>query len=174
MHCNRTKCEKGQSGFSLIELIIGLVVVGILSLAMTRVISQLLIIDAESGNRSLVVRQVQNVGYWISRDAVSARAITADNDPDSPEFLNIQWNDWDGTDFEADYYFDEGRLYRSYLINGVQSSDSLVGEHIDAANTTCVESGSVWTLTVTATVGGFPRPATETRTYEVMPRPPSM
>lgn len=171
---------KSESGITLIELLISIAIAGILSVAVSMVFYQLFVVNASSSNRVLAVRQVQNTGYWISRDAVGAQVIVADNDPETGDFLTFRWNDWDGLNYEAIYYFtyDEDRdinvLWRSYTVGDNDPVDTMVAEYIDVTATTFLRPDSIWVLTVKATVGSFPWPSSETRIYEIMPRPPSI
>ncbi len=163
-----------QRGFTLIELIIGLAVSGVLALAVSLLFYELLTVNASSSNHITAILQVQNAGYWISRDAAGAQTIVEDNNPESSEFLTLRWQDWDGVDYESFYYFNGHQLRRSFTVAAGAPTDTAVAEYIDYEATTFVSSGASWVLTVKATVGGFPWPASETRTYEVLPRPPSI
>ena len=163
-----------DKGFTMIELIIGLAIAGFLSLAVSMAVYELFVVNASASNQTTVVRQVQNVGYWICRDSLGAQTIIEENDPDTPDFLILRWTDWSGVDYEAYYYFEGDELRRSYTVGENPPTYSTVAEHIDVEETTFIDSGAAWILTVKATVGDFPWPVSETRTYEVLPRPPSI
>jgi prepilin-type N-terminal cleavage/methylation domain-containing protein len=166
--------NRRQQGITLIELLVGMAIAAVLSLAASMLFYQLMVVNASSSNHILAVRQVQNAGYWISRDATGAQSIIGDADPETSSFLTLRWSDWEGVDYEAFYYFDGDTLRRSFTVGEAAPIDVTVAEHLDTAATTIEKSGSVWVLTVKATVGGFPWPSSETRTYEIMPRPPSI
>ena len=63
---------------------------------------------------------------------------------------------------------------RKGLLNGREPNITVVAEHINtnAVKTNCQYVGGVLTFKLTAEVGGV-RPATETRTVQVVPRPVS-
>ena len=167
---NGKSCSR-QKGFTLIELILGLAISGFLIAAIGTTLSRTLIENARVRNHNLAIRQVQNVGYWVSRDAVGAQMVVADSDPDTPDFLILRWTDWDNVIYEAVYYFDGNQLYRRHTRSTGGTEEMIVGRHIDAGSTTFENTGPSWVLSVQATVDGFPSPATEYRSYEVLPRP---
>jgi len=170
------KVNKNQKGFTLIELIVVIAITGLIITAVTVTIFQLFSISARSDNHMLAVRQVQNAGYWISHDAQMAWSVEpADesvDEPDGTRFpLTLTWIDWDGTMNEITYALVGGELQRSHSISG-NTETSIVAQYIDSTQTICQFANGKLTLTVTATVGGW-QPASETRTYEVIPRPGS-
>jgi type II secretory pathway pseudopilin PulG len=156
----------------MIELLVALAITGIISGGLTMTIFQLLSGNAQSSNQMNVVRQVQNVGYWISQDVQMGQSVVPEPDPDLDGFpLVLSWTDWDGVLNEVTYTITGEELRRSHSVDGVASGDALVAQYISSISCEFVVVGKL-TLTVTASVGGF-RPATSTRTYEITPRPGS-
>jgi len=168
--------NENQRGFTLVELIIAVAITGIIVGAITMTIFQVFSGNERTSNHMTAVKQVQNAGYWISHDAQMAWSVEpADesvDEPDGTRFpLTLTWIDWDGTMNEITYALVGGELQRSHSISG-NTETSIVAQYIDSTQTICQFANGKLTLTVTATVGGW-QPASETRTYEVIPRPSS-
>jgi len=90
--------------------------------------------------------------------------------------LTLTWTDWETGDvYEVVYTLVDSELNRSHSLNGRAPVETLVAQYIDPdpAKTNSDFAGDVLTLTVTASLGGDWQEASETRTYEVIPRPGS-
>jgi len=96
----------GQGGFTLIELIIAITITSLLLGAAATGVYQLIAGNAANSNYMTAVRQVQQVGHWVSRDMIMANVIDTSNsdDPDLTEpegslnVLIVYWFDietWD-------------------------------------------------------------------------------
>jgi len=187
----RKLCHR-QSGFTLIELIVGVFVTALIVLAAAMVTTQMFKVNASSSKRVEVIRQVQNAGMWVSKDTQMAQSVNID-DPD--HFFVLAWADWDTpAKYMLEYDIVNGdQLQRSYWVKQTADTDyvldnqtivanyvdtSLVTDESDPAfgkmRTRMEKSGRVYIFTITATIGGFTAsgsPVTETRTYEILPRP---
>jgi prepilin-type N-terminal cleavage/methylation domain-containing protein len=162
-----------NDGFTLIELVIAIAVGAVISLAVVTSLAQMLSGSARSSNHMTAVRQVQNAGYWVSRDA--AMAHTTNVTTISPDFLIFAWTGWDDRQHQVKYVLEDAsgglkNLRRIQIVDGDIIGSSLVGQYIDPAGTNVTPPPGV-TFTVTASVGTGGRVSTETRTYEVKPRP---
>jgi prepilin-type N-terminal cleavage/methylation domain-containing protein len=167
--------HKNQRGFTLIELLIAITIIGLITSGITMTIFQVISENARSTNHMLAVRQVQNAGYWISHDTQMAQSVDTDDDPvtiDEVELVILTWEEYsfdgDGDAHRVAYTIEDNKLQRSYSVNDGDSETAIVAELIVIDEIEFV--GDKLTLTVTATVGGF-KPASETRTYEITPRP---
>ena len=172
--------KRSESGFTLIELLVAMAIVALLAAAAGATTLQLFASTERSNDHMTAVRQVQNAGYWISRDALMAES--TDNLTTHPEFLILNWTEW-GYDEESIYhkvtYFfdlsDDGirKLIRTHEINGEASEQTLVAEHIyynpeDPDNTTKANYESpVLTVQIAAAIGE----ANEIKEYRVWHRP---
>jgi len=96
------------------------------------------------------------------------------------ESITLAWQEFgtedvgDATLHDVTYtLLENGDIERSHWIDGVGPSDIVVAQFInsDPTLTNCEFDGSVLTLTVTATVGTWPQVESETRVYEIVPRP---
>lgn len=168
--------HRNQRGLTLIGLILAIAIGVVIVAATTTTIFQLISGSDRSSNHMTAVKQVQNAGYWISHDAQMAQpksfVDTADLTP--PEVLKLAWIEWDGKINEVTYTLIGGELQRSHSISE-NTETNIVAEYIELANcdfTDTDEDGVDDTLvfTVIATVSGL-QPASETRVYEVIPRP---
>jgi len=126
------------------------------------------------------VRQVQNAGYWISRDALMAES--TDNVTTPPDFLILNWTEWgydeDSIYHRVTYSFEDmpsglKKLKRTHEINGEVSAQTLVAEYIyynpdNPDNTTKASyESSVLTVQIAAAIGE----ANEIKEYRVWHRP---
>ena len=156
-----------QRGFTLIELLVAIALVGLITLGITMTISQIWTINIGASNHMIAVRQVQQAGKEVSKDTLQAQNVT-DTDSDFP--LSLAWVDWEGTVNEATYTItSDNELQRSHNIEGIR----VIARYIDPDQTSCDwdDIREVLTVTVTATVGSGPQGASETRVYEIEPRP---
>ena len=192
--------KKDQNGFSLVELIAAIGISGIIMVGLVILIFQLFIGHDRSSGEMTIVRQVQQAGYYISRDAHMASII--DDEPSAPEKLKLTWygyayhGDWvppnfadrDGDGFRVIYTLEDGdKLYRNYYhADEVEDPDSpfygevneddyyLVSRTFIAEyikEIICNYDGITLILQVTASVNGISGEQVETRIYEIKPRP---
>lgn len=175
--------NKNQLGFTLLELLIVLAITGIVTSATTMTIFQVLDGNARSNNHMEAIRQVQNAGYWVSRDAKMAQVIDIGNDPGTPELelVTLTWTEWDNTAHQVTYKLQGTELWRDY-----DGQPMRVAEYIDSdpTNTNCgIAAGSAFNLpdsndaftiisvaggdsgTITVTAGSISVATTGTATY---------
>ena len=176
------KLKKGEKGFTLVELLIAMLLTGIVATAITGTILYVLNVNFSTANRMTAVRQVRNVGFWVSPDFQMAQGVEPGGSSGFP--LTLTWTDLATNDTHTVIYTLENmpfgefkRLQREHT-GPDPLSITIVAEYIDPDQTSvdpdqpcnfpdCGEFS--YTLTVTATVGG----QNETREYEVKPRPGS-
>jgi type II secretory pathway pseudopilin PulG len=188
MLCRLKQLNKQEGGFTLIELIIGVVLASLIGIAVAMTLVLMFKVSADSSHRVTAIRQVQNAGMWITQDVQSAQTITIGGS----HFLEVLWADWGGTKNKVDYDYDPlvtSDLTRKYYIKHIADTDyvitsqTVVAHYIDSSMDTSInpqkaktrveQSGGIYTLTVTATITGFSangQPISETRTYEILSR----
>jgi prepilin-type N-terminal cleavage/methylation domain-containing protein len=160
---------KNQRGFTLIEMLVVLVLIGLITGGITAAIMQILTINHSASNHMIAVRQVQQAGKEVSKDTLQSQNLTY---TENPHFLlTLAWTNWDGVDNAVNYTIEDNKLQRSHNIDGVRA----IAQYIDPDQTSCSWNNvtRVLTFTVTATVGSGPYEAIETRIYEIEPRPGS-
>jgi prepilin-type N-terminal cleavage/methylation domain-containing protein len=171
--------HKGQKGFSLIELVIVIAIVGFVTGGLTMTIMQVFNMDARTRNDMTAVYQVRQAGKLVSQDVLQAQSVSAGGSSGFP--LTLTWTDEGGTgdSHTVNYTLSGNRLHRSESVNGGNQTVTVVAEHIDPDQTSCaccdqaschqgICDDNEWlTFTVTATVGE----QSETRIYQIKPRP---
>jgi len=175
--------NKNQRGVTLMGIIVAVAITGIIAGAVTTTIFQVFSGNTRTSNHMTAVKQVQNAGYWISHDTQMAKGVEpadeSDDDPDGTRFpLTLTWIDWDGTLNEVTYTIVDSELKRSHSING-NTEVSITAQYIDVTidpdtgkpKTNCYKDGEMLIFTVTATLGTGTQHESETRVYEIVPRP---
>ena len=169
----------------MVELLIAMLLTGIVATAITGTILYVLNVNFSTANRMTAVRQVRNVGFWISPDVQMARNVEPGASSGFP--LTLTWTDW-ATNYTHEVIYtlenmpssEFKRLQREHKIYIDSELDSttttILAEYIDPAQTSldpdqpCIfPDCGAFKFTVTATVGG----QSETRVYEVETRPGS-
>jgi prepilin-type N-terminal cleavage/methylation domain-containing protein len=168
------KLKKDQRGFTMIELLVAIAIAGIITGGITAAIMQILTINTRASNHMICVRQVQQAGKEVSKDALQAQNVTYTKDPDF--LLTLAWTDWEGSVNQVTYTITEdNELLRSHSVDGLR----VIAQYIDPGGTSCAccsnQTGchqgtcgnQEWlTFNVTAAVGT----ESETRVYEIDPR----
>ena len=171
-----SKCSS-QKGFTLLELLIVIALIGFISVAAAMSIHQVLTGTILSNDTNTAINQVRNAGHWISRDAQMAQTVVADNpttpeiEPVTGELLILNWTAWDGDAHQVIYSLETmsgglKELQRQETI-GTAVTTTMISQYIDADDTSCQWDGDTLTVTITAQSGD----KSETRTFEVKPRP---
>jgi len=166
--------KQGEEGFTLIEIVMVIAIIALIAGAATMVTFQLVRGTERSNDHMTAVNQVQNAGYWISRDTQMAKIVTA-TDLTPPDFLILFWGEEESDKPQVTYTLEVmpgtelKKLQRRLSINGEPESTTFVAQYIDPDKTSCNFNGNKLTLTVTA-AGGSGSPKSETRVYEVTPR----
>jgi len=84
---------RGEKGFTLIEVLVVVGILGAIMGVMAMTVMTIMIVSPKSNDHVIALRQVQNAGYWISRDTQMAQNIHTNLT--APEFLILTWTDWD-------------------------------------------------------------------------------
>jgi prepilin-type N-terminal cleavage/methylation domain-containing protein len=171
--------NRGQKGFTLVELAIAMVIGGIIAASVTMTMFQIVDSSGRTSNHMTAVRQAQSAGYWVSRDAqMIQQAPVITESSGELESITFDWIDWEGNVFQVIYTFEDMSVGGLKELERVQHENSstettVVAEFIDIENTSCEYADGTLTFTVTVQVGAGSAAQIETRTYEVLPRPGS-
>lgn len=171
-----TQLHHRQSGFTLLEILIGITITGILAAVVGQSVSQMFIISASNSAHMTAIKQVENVIEIIRKDALMAQAVTPD--PDANHFLRFIWTEWTENKQNQVYYsLVDNQLQRRVILtdkerNVINDATTRLAGNIEsiAINNKIGYNGGNLTITVTARVKGF-KSAWEVRTFEVLPRP---
>lgn len=164
---------KRQKGFTLVEMLVVTAIIALIALGASMSISQVFKVSKQNNDMSTAIRQAQNVGYWVSHDALMASTIVPE--PSADVKISMGWSTW-GT--ANDYVYDvryqwleSGEVRRQLLVydeNGVEipglNRTLTIADNIVQLDLTDVPGN--WKLTVEARSGS----QSVIREYVVNPR----
>jgi len=92
--------RQSEKGSTLIQLLIVIAISAIIAAGAGVTTTQTNKLSQRNNDRMTVVRQVQNVGYRFSQDALIAQTISTEDDPETTdvEFIIVFWKDWETGD----------------------------------------------------------------------------
>lgn len=156
-----------QKGYSLIEMVIFLALAGILGAGITTFAVQTITETNRSSAYMQAIQQVENAGYWVSRDVQMAQAVTPGPNAGFP--LLLTWTDINQNTFQVTFTLSGGQIQRSLVENGGAPLQTLVAQSINATPTltSCCYVNGLLTFNATATVGT----SSISRTYQIKKRP---
>lgn len=172
---------KREHGFTAIELLLALGSIALIALGAMSVIFQVFPAADRNNGRIVSASQVQDAGYWLSRDAEMAETIIATS-LTPPDLLIVTWTERDYDSVSSVYHSatytmhalsgNVGQLKRQHWSSGGANDEVLVANFIyyntgDPAGSQASYTDPVLTLQLTSRLGD----ATETRQYRVTRRP---
>ncbi len=162
--------KRGEKGFTLLELLVGVAIMGIIAVSLVMLTMTLLTNPKRSNDSNIVLQGVRNAGTWISRDVQMARRVNATDPNGFPLTLAIPVDDNEDNDYKIDYLFTGSKLKRQeYDSSETLTSETFIADYIDTDNTTFA------TVNATAglhkfTVRVAKREAVATMSYEISQR----
>jgi hypothetical protein len=145
-----------------VSLALAAVLMPAIALTVSRVFSD----NGRSTRVMQTLKNVENGGYWISRDAMTSQSATSVGFP-----LTLTWQDWDGNSHEVTYSLSGTTLQRTVLINSVLSTTTVVAHDIssDPVLTDCQFLAGVLTFRLTSVIDS----TVETGEFQITLRPTS-
>lgn len=131
--------KKQEIGYTIIELLIAVSIMALATVAAGMAIYQVFGGTEDNNNNMTTLHQVQNAGYWISRDAQMAMSVNTTDDLVFPGFLHIGWTEWDDagtpTYHLIHYSLENGSnnlysLKRAHTISGGSTEEVIVADYI--------------------------------------------
>jgi type II secretory pathway component PulJ len=162
-----------QTGFTIIDLAIGIAVCGLLGAGIVTAISQIYKVNNMSNAHVSAVKQVENALYYINRDVQMAQSVDTDG---VDYWLKVSWTDWEDNQLnEVEYAVTDGCLTRSYFVNSSLSSARQLAQNITDTEITAPDTGTTppekaWTIQITATAASGQQQQSETRQVQIVPR----
>lgn len=122
------KLLRSEKGFSLLEMLIVLGIMGAIGGAMAMTTATIVKITPQSNDQVIALRQVQNGGYWITRDVQTAQ--TVDINPATGEFLKLMLTVVGSDDSTVTYQLEDMAGGMKKLVRTSQGVPMLVAEYI--------------------------------------------
>src|SRR4030042_1978417 len=124
------KLKKGEKGFTLIELLVGISIAALIVGAASATIITMLRLSPQNNDWAVSLRQVQNAGYWISRDVLMAETIIVGDK--NPTFLTLRQPRYTGGTDNITYQFEDmsGGLKRLMRTNTDNNTTIMIAEYI--------------------------------------------
>ena len=160
-----------RNGFTLVEMLVSLTIVGILVPVLNLLIIHIQDINSSESNHMLAVKEIERAIYWISMDTQMAQIIQDDEVGDSGFPLSLYWVGWDNTTTNITYTVQNNELLRSCSKNGNMPVVTVAARYVneDSAATNCIYNGEALTFVVTISTGGY-KPANESREVIIVPK----
>lgn len=128
---------KQQRGFTLVELILGLAIVGVVVMTMGMIITTLLLNYQQPGTRQTLLQLVHNAGYQMTRDINMSNNVTLGGPNGFPFIVNIPVDQDEDKDYHVDYLLDGDKLKRQQFDSSDNlTTESMITQYVDTGNTT--------------------------------------
>jgi prepilin-type N-terminal cleavage/methylation domain-containing protein len=167
---NLKRIFNSQRGFTLIEIMVSVVIVGMIGFGVSAATSQIMKQSVRNRDFTTASQFTMNAIHWISRDAEMAQTIQMGEDSGFP--LTLTWVDWGITVYTSVYTIENGTLTRTYSVTGGPSVQSVLAQSLvtGAEETTCEYGNKTLALRITATVGNGDTGSTVSNTHEIYMR----
>jgi len=159
---------KKQEGFTLLELVMAVGIIGAVVLTIGMTITTLLINADKPTTQQILLQQVKSAGFRIPRDINMANDVTLNGPNGFPFTVNIPVDQDENHDYTVDYLYDGNTLKRQEF----DSSHSLITDtpiiqYVDTDNTTFEDVGEgLYKLTIRVSM----RDEVVTTSYEMKTR----
>ena len=128
---------KKEKGFTLLEAVVGVGIMALIVSALAITTTTLLLNHGRAAEQNVALPQVQNAGYWITRDVQTARNITTTAPNGFPLNIKVPVDMDPVNDNTVIYSFAGNKLKRElYDSTPTLISQTFIADYIDIANTT--------------------------------------
>jgi len=159
--------SKRQKGFTILELVVGSAIMALVVGAVATTLTILFLNYGQAAGQNSALPQVQNAGFWITRDVQMSRNVTATDPNGFPISLKIPVDTDENNDNRAEYLFDGTRLKRQlYDSSNNLISETLIADYMDTDSCTFATVNTTlryYRLTISASREG----ETVTRIYDM-------
>jgi type II secretory pathway component PulJ len=131
--------RKQEIGFTVLELLVATAIMALASIAAGMAIYQVFGGTEGNNDRMTALHQVQNAGYWISRDTQMAISVNTTDTLTYPDFLRVGWTEWDDTGTPTyhliNYTLENGSnnlysLKRTHTTIGGSTEETMIADYI--------------------------------------------
>jgi prepilin-type N-terminal cleavage/methylation domain-containing protein len=158
---------KGQKGFTLLEILVASAIMAVVVGAIATTLTILFLNYGQAAGQNSALPQVQNAGFWITRDVQMSRNVTATGPNGFPLSLKLPVDTNENNDNSANYVFEDSKLKRNlYNASDTLISETFISDYLDTdeCNFTTVNATLKYhRLTVTASREG----EAVTRVYDI-------
>ena len=135
----------------MIEVIASLAIAGLLMTGATAFVFNTMTVTGNTQNRMHAIMQVENAGYWISRDIQMSDNFTLGENAGFP--MQIMWKDIDQNEYEVTYSLNQTGIVRSLIKNEESPVQNIIARNINtsASLTNLNSSDGLLVLNVTST-----------------------
>ncbi len=165
---------KNERGFTLVELVVVLAILGMIMAPLTTMLYQSVWIPSRNTDKLDLVHDLRQVTRWISEDGRRAQEFTSGSNPAYGTFSWVDYTSSPPVTCTVRYYFENSNLMRESTSNG-SSSTLAVAYNINHYDDISFElSGNKLTVAITASMeatGGEPISKDTTVQVQMRPKP---
>jgi prepilin-type N-terminal cleavage/methylation domain-containing protein len=161
--------HQNEKGFTLIEVLVALAITAVMIPVMAMSTATILRNNQQAVAHNIVLQQVNNAGYWISRDVQTAKNVTLTEPSGFPLTLVIPDDVNESNDYSVKYLFSGSKLKRQvYNSAHALTAEIIAAEYVEVADTTfnSIPETNSYEITVSASKGGV----VVARNYQVRQR----
>lgn len=157
--------DKGQRGFTLIEVIVAMGITALLLPVIATSIYQIIKGTAYNNNKVTAMEDIESAANWVARDVSQAQSTDLAN-PGSANHFRVDWIDLTGWG-DGGAHYSEYTLQGTRLLRNHDGTVTAVARYV--SNIVFSRSGNLISMSITSDVpGGSPR--TENLSYNFTPR----